>query len=253
MNRPKIISYALASLDGRLTVAPEAVLLYGDERWTAAAGQNEDAYAGLMAEFQPQAFLEGSGSFSPPGTPGQPLPPFEGDPAPLYRDFLPEHIVNVPGRKWFTVVDGGGRVRWFYKEFPGDAWAGWYLLVLVSRATPPEYLAYLQRETIPYLVAGSERVDLAAAFEKMTGLLGVETLVSTAGGHLSGALLRRGLIGETVVDFFPALIGGERTPALFNAPDLQPGEKPVKLELLAHRLLPSGHIRLHYRACGEAE
>lgn len=253
MNRPKVISYALASLDGCLTVAPDALLLYGDERWTAVAGHDEDAYAWLMAEFHPQAILEGSGSFSPPGRPGEPLPPYEGDPTGLYRDFLPAEIVNVPGRRWFTVVDGGGRVRWFYKEFPGEAWAGWYLLVLVSAATPPEYLAYLQRENIPYLVAGSERVDLRAVLEKMAGVLHVETLVSTAGGHLSGALLRQRLIDETVVEFFPALIGGEHTPALFTAPDLQPGERPVKLALLDSRVLPSGHIRLHYQVCAEAE
>jgi hypothetical protein len=253
MSRPKVISYALASLDGRLTVAPDALLLYGDERWTAVAGSSEDAYAWLMAEFRPQAILEGSGSFSPPALPSEPLPAVEGDPAGLYRDYLPDPVVNVPGRRWFTVVDGGGRVRWFYKEFPGDAWVGWRLLVLVSQATPPEYLAYLRREQIPYLVAGSERVDLSAAFEKLADTLHVETLVSTAGGHLSGALLRHGLIDEAVVAFFPALIGGEHTPALFNAPDLRPGERPVKLELLECQTLPAGHIRLHYRVCAEAE
>ena len=34
-----------------------------------------------------------------------------------------------------------GDPRWMYKEFPGEEWAGWHLLVLAARQTSPEYLA----------------------------------------------------------------------------------------------------------------
>ena len=46
----------------------------------------------------------------------------------LYRDFLPAAVVNRPGQRgWFTMVDSRGRVRWVYKEWPGEEWAGWHL------------------------------------------------------------------------------------------------------------------------------
>ena len=46
----------------------------------------------------------------------------------LYRDFLPDAVVNRPGQcGWFTMVDSRGRVRWGYKEWPGEEWAGWHL------------------------------------------------------------------------------------------------------------------------------
>lgn len=159
MIRPRVITHSLASLDGRLTLAPDVLLLYGDARWDAAAGSSEDTYRRFFAETHPQATLEGIGSFILDGAPIEPLPPIDGDGIGLYDDYLPPEIVNAPGRRWFTVVDSRGRGRWIYKEYPEEMWAGFYLLVLVSRSTPAEYLAYLRRETIPYLVAGDGRVN----------------------------------------------------------------------------------------------
>lgn len=253
MNRPKLITYNFTSVDGRLTLAPDVLLLFGDPRWQLVSPLgDEDPYAALMADFQPQAILEGSGSFVLPSQPSEPLPAVEGDPAALYQDHLPDEIVNQPGRRWFTITDSGGRVRWMYKEFTGETWAGWYLLVLVSRATQPEYLAYLRRESIPYLVAGDGLVDLPAALEKLHSRLGVETIVSTGGGRLNGALLRQGLVDEVVVEVCPALIGGTHTPALFTAPDLLPEQNPVQLELVSCQPAARGTVRLHYRIRKEA-
>ena len=248
MSRPKVIVYQTASVDGRLTLAPDTLLLYGDPRWEAVAGSSEGVYRRILQAEHPQAILEGSGSFMLEGTPSEPLPPAEGDPAALYEDYLPEEIIHPDGpRFWMTVVDSRGRVRWMYKEFPGEDWLGFYLLVLVSRHTSPEYLAYLRRERVPYLVAGTERVDLPAALDKLAAKLDVRTLVSTAGGKLNGALLRAGLVDELNLDFFPALIGGTDTPSLFDAPALGPEEQPTRLERLSCEPLPNGPIRLRYR------
>jgi len=176
------------------------------------------------------------------------LPLFEGDPQDLYQDFLPQAIVNRPGhRGWFTAVDGRGRIRWFYKEYPDEAWQGWHLLVLVAHHTPPEYLAYLQREEIPYLVAGEGHVDLGLALEKMKARLGVTCVLSTAGGKLNGALLRAGLVDEMNVEFLPAVIGGFETPSLFDSPALERDELPARLELISAQAQVGGRVWLRYR------
>lgn len=248
MNKPEVVVYQVASADGRLALSPDRLLMFGDERWTAAAGSSTEVWESLKATHQPQAVLEGSGSFVIEGQMPDPLPVVAGDPAPLYQDFLPEKIVNRPGHKgWFTTVDGRGRVRWLYKEFPAEEWAGWYLLVLVCRQTPAEYLAYLRREGIPYLVAGETRVDLGCALEKMAALLNVTRLISTAGGKLNGALLRAGLVDEVNIDVFPALIGGTRVPSLFDSPELKPDECPARLSLISAQVRSGDHVWLRYR------
>lgn len=248
MARPKMIVYQQASVDGRLAVSPETLLLFGDERWNAVAGHTQEIWNWVRAAYQPQVILEGSGSFCLEGGIPEALPPVHGDPTSLYQDFLPEHIVNRSGhRGWFTVVDSRGRGRWYYKEFPDPEWQGWYLLVLVCHQTPPDYLAYLRREDIPYLIAGEERVDLNLAVQRLADQMGATCIVSEAGGRLNGGLLRADLVDEIHIETIPALIGGTTTSALFTAPDLQANDLPTRLKLISVQVREDDHIWSHYR------
>ena len=254
MNRPRVVVHAIASVDGRVTLAPDVLLLHGDERWQAVAGSSEDVDRWLKFTHKPQVILEGSGSLVRDSDDPEPLPPFAGDTKALYQDFLPDAVVNRPGhRGWFTVVDSRGRVRWAYKEWPEEEWQGWHLLVLAAHYTPPEYLAYLQRENIPYLIAGEERVDLHHAMEKLGSELGIRRVLSTAGGRLSGALLRAGLVDEINIEFFPAVIGGSETPTLFDSPALKPDEWPTRLKLLSAEVQAEGRVWLRYQVLRERE
>jgi riboflavin biosynthesis pyrimidine reductase len=255
MSKPQVIVINSASLDGKLAISPDRPLLYGDERWQAieewsAAEGESSAYEQLKAIHKPQATLEGRGSFVTADSEPEPLPPFEGDPAPLYEDFIPESVVHREGhRGWFTAVDGRGRVRNWIKDGAvfGAEHAGWHLLVLVGHHTPAAYLAYLQRESIPYLVAGDGPVDLRQSLEKMRKKLGVTCVLSTAGGRLNGALLRAGLVDEVNVEFLPAVIGGPETPSLFDSPLLKPDERPTRLELISVQKQAAGRVWLRYR------
>lgn len=247
MNRPKVVLYGETSLDGRLTLAPGVLLMFGDERWQAVAGSS-DTQKWVESIHKPQAFLEGIASLVTDEATPEPLPPFSGDVQELYLDFLPDSVVKRPGQRgWFTIVDSRGRGRGLYKEWPGQEWAGWHMLLLVSHGTPPEYLAYLRRENIPYLVAGEGRVDLSLALEKMAALLNVTCVLSTSPGRLGGALLRAGLVDEVNVEFFPALIGGFKTPSLFQSPELKQDEWPTRLKLLSAQVREDGRVWLRYR------
>ncbi len=252
MDRPKVTIFNTASLDGRLTLAPDTLLFPPNEVWEAAAGSSGELYARAIEISNPQAVMEGSGSLVLDSAVPEPLPPVEQGREDLYQDYLPEEIVHPAGpRVWFAVPDSRGRIRWLYKEYNEGPFAGWYTLVLVAGCTPPEYLAYLRRETIPYLVCGQERVDLDLALQKMRLQLGVTSLLSTAGGRLNGALLRSGLIDEIYIDFFPALIGGKGTPSLFDSTSLKPGELPASLKLISCEPQPNGHVWLHYQVSRE--
>jgi len=250
MAKPKVVTFNVASLDGRIAASRDRLLMWGDERWQTL-GEAGDAYRWLKALHQPQASLEGSGSLVREEDEPEPLPLVDGDASHLYDDYLPEPVTGRPGhRGWFTAVDGRGRVRNWIKDGAafGEEWQGWHTLVLACHATPAAYLAYLRREAIPYLVAGSERVDLGLALDKLGSRLGVTTLLSTAGGRLNGALLRAGLVDEVNVELLPGVVGGLDTPSLFDSPALGPEENPVRLELIS-ALVPGagGQVWLRYR------
>jgi riboflavin biosynthesis pyrimidine reductase len=249
VHRPKVVVLNSASVDGKIAMSPDLPLLYGDERWEAIEGDDRfNVFEWLKATHHTQATLEGSGSFVRQGEEPDGLAPIEGDFQELYQDFLPDRVVKREGhRGWFTVVDGRGRIRWMYKDgFPDEAWRGWHLLVLTCSETPVEYLAYLRREAIPYLVAGKERVDLGQALEKMRSQLGVKSVLSTGGGKLNGALLREGLVDEINIEFLPAVIGGVETPSLFTSRELRAGEWPVQLRLISIHVQAGDQVWLRY-------
>jgi 2,5-diamino-6-(ribosylamino)-4(3H)-pyrimidinone 5'-phosphate reductase len=260
MSRPRVVTFNSASVDGRLAASADVLLLQGDARWQAIetwspVPPHGSPFDAVRALHEPDATLEGSGSFVPEGHVPGPLPPFQSDAAPLYEDHLPEEVISRPQhRGWFTVVDGRGRGRNWIADGSifGPEWAGWHLLVLVAHHTPPPYLAYLRGEQIPYLVAGcgGEHVDLDLALEKLGSKLGVGCLLSTAGGRLNGALLRAGLVDEVNIEYLPAIVGGLQTPALYDAPDLGPDEMPARLELTSCQVLSGGRIWARYRVVG---
>jgi len=107
--------------------------------------------------------------------------------------------------------------------------------------------AYLQREAVPYLVAGNQHVDLDLTLEKMKAQLDVRRVLSTAGGKLNGALLRGGLIDEINIELLPAVIGGYDTPSLFTSPGLKPDEWPERPKLVSAQVQADGRVWLRYR------
>lgn len=249
MARPRIVTYNLASVDGRLTLAPGVSLLTGDDRWTALTSGVGDPYEWVRRQHDPQVLLEGSGSFLADTEPVQPAA-HDADPAVVGEHFLPDAVVGVPGRRWFAVVDGRGRVDLQFTEWPDPAWAGWHALVLTSRAASPDHLARLREQGIPYLVVGDPHVNLPVAMSLLSSELQVRTVVCTGGGRLGGALLRAGLVDEVDVDLLPFVIGGRGTPALFDAPPLGPDQWPLRLDLLSAEHLPAGRLRLRYAVVG---
>jgi 2,5-diamino-6-(ribosylamino)-4(3H)-pyrimidinone 5'-phosphate reductase len=254
VHRPKVVIYGGASADGRLTLAPGVLLMFGDKRWDAIAGSDEEIANWIRQKHKPQLYLEGSGSLVPQEGKTRALPQFTGEANVLYQDFLPDSVVQRSGhRGWFCVIDSKGLVRWVYKEFPSDEWKGWHLLVLVASHTPPEYLAYLRRENIPYLVAGQKRVHLRRALSKLQSRLGVTSILSTSPGKLGGALLRAGLVDEINILILPAIIGGSSTPSLFQSPELKPSEWPTKLKLIWAQVQNDGRVWLRYEVIAKQQ
>jgi hypothetical protein len=142
MTRPKTVLYVGASVDGRITMAPDSTMfdayrqpeLYGMffswEEWEGFTRAVTDLH-------KPDMFLEGSNMVVAESEALAELPGFDGDPGELYRDYLPESVLHRPGRKtWTAVVDGRGRFRNGYTAEGDDPET--FMVHLPSESEPPE-------------------------------------------------------------------------------------------------------------------
>ncbi len=245
MDRPYVILCVSASIDGRVSLGPNRTMFDLDKRDEVLGTREEweEFYGRFEERYQPDVYMEGSSMIVKEGVELRRLDPYDGDAEELYRDHLPREVIDKPGRKgWLAAVDGRARLRSGYTGEEDRP-----LMHLVSRAVAPEYLWFLRRTDILYLVAGEERVDLALALNKMKEKLGVRTVLTSSGGRLAGALLKLGLLDEVHIRFNPVIIGGFDTPVLFASPDLEEGEPPVSLEAIETRACADGHVFVGYR------
>jgi riboflavin biosynthesis pyrimidine reductase len=249
MERPRVVVSVVASVDGKVTLTRQQILMQQPSArlWANmvppdADPLHEDFLELVRQQYECTATLQGSGSLAADDAELQPLPAFEGNAAELYADFLPPEVTGQPSppHMWFTAVDSRGRIRWTEKH------PGWDVLVLVCRSTPADYIGYLRRQRICYLVSGHDRVDLATALSTMATKLGIRCVLCEGGGGLNGALLRAGLIDELSLTLAPGLVGGLGTPSVLDGPPLAVGERPTPLRLLSLHTDMAGTVRLRY-------
>lgn len=206
---PRVLIHVAASLDGRIDFIDVDLGLH----------------YGLAARWQPDCMLTGADTiladpgYAPDdeetGAAGGEQPAAQGD--------------GAEARPRLVVVDSRGRVGNWGALATVPFWRA--PTALCSRATPQEYLTYLERRGVQALVAGDERVDLPAALEQLGERFGVRRVEVDSGGALHGALLRAGLVHEVSVLVHPALVGGSSPRWWYPAPDLSGPEGAVPLRL----------------------
>ena len=224
---PHVILHIGMSVDGRID-------------WGVG---DEGLYYELAARFNADAMLTGSRTMltayaSEPKAPcGQDIP--QEDDEPLESREL--HPLHVP---LLVVVDSRGQVRGWSQIKKEPYWRN--AMALCSRSTPQEYLDYLQKRHVEYVVTGDDRVDLRAALEELNARYGVKTVRVDSGGILNGALLRAGLVDEVSVLIGPCLVGGTTPRSIFVAPDLTSAEGVIPLKLIHMEAVRGDTIWLRY-------
>jgi 2,5-diamino-6-(ribosylamino)-4(3H)-pyrimidinone 5'-phosphate reductase len=146
-------------------------------------------------------------------------------------------------RPLLAAVDSRGRLPGLGQLRGQPYWRD--VVALCSATTPAAHLEILAADDVRTIVAGDERVDLAAALERLAADDGVRTVRVDAGGHLVGALLRAGLVNEVSVVVEPRLVGGESPRWLVQAGDAGSGDV-VGLELRSVERFDDGALWLRY-------
>jgi 2,5-diamino-6-(ribosylamino)-4(3H)-pyrimidinone 5'-phosphate reductase len=219
---PKVIIYNAVSLDGRLTGFKADNELYSN----MASYWNVDAvFMGI------NMLITRFGALN--------------DDLSKDRDFIVPDVLENDKLPLLVVPDNGGKIRiWseiFEIPFIRD------ILVLCSRSTPQEYLNFLEKLNIKYMIIGYDKVNLGAALEELNTQFGVKSLRVDSGGILNGALIKDDLVDEICVLIHPVIVGGMLSNSVYIDPDLTFDNENLDLKLLKMEKLKNEIIFLHYR------
>lgn len=216
---PRVILQNAVSVDGRLDWFTPDIGLY----YELASGYKVDAHlAGSNTIFNPKEEI-----------------PKEDEDA-----FLQVNEEPNDKRSLLVVPDSKGKVRnWhFLKKAP--YWKGY--IALCSRSTPEEYLDYLEKRHIEYIVVGDDHVDMREALEQLNARYNVKSVLLDSGGLLNGVLLRAGLVNEINILIHPNLVGGATRSSCFFADDLISEEGVIALRLIHVKRVKDDIIWLRY-------
>lgn len=135
-----------------------------------------------------------------------------------------------------AVVDGRGRVRQWEVLREVGHWSD--VVALHAEATP----ARPGDRAVQELVAGAERVDLAAVLNMLGERAGVEVVRVDSGGALIGALLAAALLDEVSLLVHPCLPSAG-TSRFWHGSTL----RAIRFDLIASQTFDDGLVWLRYR------
>ncbi|MBS3679865.1 dihydrofolate reductase family protein [Ornithinibacillus massiliensis] len=151
---------------------------------------------------------------------------------------LEKSVYEPKKSKAYIVFDGRGRINWYQTDG---------LIVVTKEDAPPAYFEQLEAKEITYIIAGKDdHIDLTLALQKLYEM-GFRKLGLSGGGAINGAFLRQGLIDEISIVYSPLVVGGRRTPSLFDCDELQSVHEITKLDMIQVKLVGSGSVWVHYK------
>jgi len=215
---PKVILHNAVSVDGRMdNIEPDLGQFYG-----------------LAQRWEEDATIVGS----------ETILKEEDIPEETEEDLLPPEKKPNDMRPLLAIPDSKGRVRSWHHLRKAPFWS--YMVALISKTTPREYIDYLERRHIDYIIAGEEKVDMRTALEELKTRYNVKTARVDSGGSLNGVLLREGLVNEVSIMVLPSLVGGTSLHYIFQAPDLTSKEAALELKLAHFERLDEDVLWLRY-------
>jgi 2,5-diamino-6-(ribosylamino)-4(3H)-pyrimidinone 5'-phosphate reductase len=214
---PKVIVHNSISLDGSLT---------GFE-------PNMELHYKIAGDYEPKVHLIGSNTIEA-GIElyGEGVPPEEK------MDFeKPERDKNLP---FWVIPDTRGKLKGLLHtcrrfEFCRD------VVLLVSEATPEEYLKHLRERNYTYHVVGKDRVDLHESLLLLSSKYKVKKILTDTGRILSNILLQEGFVSELSLLVHPVIVGKKSYNVFGNI------NENIGLKLRKKEFLSGGYVWLVYR------
>jgi 2,5-diamino-6-(ribosylamino)-4(3H)-pyrimidinone 5'-phosphate reductase len=186
----------------------------------------------IAGEYEPDAHLIGSNTIKTGiEVYGDGIPPEESS------DF--DKPVRDEGLPYWVIPDSKGSLKGMLHtmrrfEFCRD------VIILVSEATPEEYLDHLKQREYDYHVVGSEKVDIDKALELLSKEYDIKTILTDTGSKHGNILMSKGFVHEISLLVHPVVVG-KKSQNIFEHID-----EKAKLLLVKSKVLDDGVIWLVY-------
>lgn len=146
----------------------------------------------------------------------------------------------IESQKYNVVVDTLGSLTWGENTIDGEP-----IIILLSEKTTIEYINYLKKLHISFIVVGENKINLEKALDYLYQNFNIKKLGIVGGGNINGAFLDAGLLDEISLLIGPGIDGRKGMTALFDGIDID--RKPYRLKLNNLKKYDNGVVWLSYK------
>jgi 2,5-diamino-6-(ribosylamino)-4(3H)-pyrimidinone 5'-phosphate reductase len=234
MTRPRVVCHMASSIDGRIVV----------DGWPApASAAVRSEYERVHSSYDSQGWMCGRVTMEPFAKRLR----SESEIARVYEGPASREDFRAPGEfeSFAFAIDPRGRLAWETNDISGD-----HVVAILSECVSSEYLQFLRKRGVSYLLAGDGDIDLSLALDKIGDRFGVRTLMLEGGGGINGSMLRAGLIDEVSLLIAPVADGAVGEPSLFDVatnPEKRSNDHAHRLALESFERRTGDVLWLRYR------
>ncbi len=139
-----------------------------------------------------------------------------------------------------VVVDTKGKLLW-----PDASGMEKPYLIITSEQVTKEYLEYLNKQNISWIVCGKKKINLAGASEILANEFGVGRMGIVGGSAINTAFLDEGLLDEISILMGAGIDGREEMPSVFDG--LKMNHPLIHLKLMDVKKFASDAVWIRYK------
>lgn len=222
MNKPYIIVHMMTSVNGRIDCGMTTQLAGEPEYYSTLDSLNVPTK--ISDHVTAETELTHGGKFNPQN-----------------KEILgkTDFAKNAIADSYNIIVDTKGTLQWGKEN--GNNFSH---LIITSEQVTKDYLDYLNRQNISWIVTGKDQIDLAKAMEILADEFNIDRLAIVGGGKINGGFLEAGLVDEISILIGAGADGRTGQPSLFDGrPE---SSRPIALQLKDVESYEDGAVWLRY-------
>ena len=130
-------------------------------------------------------------------------------------------------------VDPEGILGWDTPYYERAGRPRSHVIEALTEQASTDYLAYLRKQGVSYVIAGEKTLDCALLLHKLKTLFGIEKVILAGGGYINGSFLHADLIDEVSIVVAPVADGNTESVSIFEYHDFLPRRSSAAFSLIS--------------------